>query len=36
MGLTKVLQALENLAEQLGLPGGLAGWRALAELMEDD
>ncbi len=36
MVLAKVLQALENLAEQLGLPGGLAGWQALAEQMGDD
>ena len=36
MGLAQVLQALENLANQLGLPGGLDGWQALAEQMEDD
>ena len=36
MGLAQVLQALENLADQLGLPGGLDGWQALAEQMEDN
>ncbi|MCA9982077.1 MAG: hypothetical protein KDD89_14635, partial [Anaerolineales bacterium] len=29
----QVLQALEGLAGQLGLPGGLAGWAALAQRM---
>ncbi len=34
IGLAQALQALENLAGQLGLDGGLAGWEALAKRME--
>ena len=30
IGYAQVLQALERLAGQVGLPGGLAGWAALA------
>jgi hypothetical protein len=34
MGLAQVLQALEGLAGQLGLPGGLQGWEELSRRME--
>jgi hypothetical protein len=35
MHLAEVLAALEKLAGQLGLPGGLAGWEKLAQQMEE-
>ena len=34
MGLAQALQALEGLAGQLGLPGGLQGWEELSRRME--
>ncbi|MBX3059227.1 MAG: hypothetical protein KF770_22390 [Anaerolineae bacterium] len=34
--LAQALQALAGLAEQLGLPGGLTGWAALAQQMRDE
>ena len=34
INLAQALGALEGLAGQLGLPGGLAGWAALAQQME--
>jgi tetratricopeptide (TPR) repeat protein len=34
IGHAQVLNALEKLAEQLGLPNGLAGWETLAQQME--
>lgn len=34
MNLAQALQALERLAGQIGLPGGLRGWAALAQRME--
>ena len=36
MNLAQVLQALENLALQLGLPGGLNGWEQLSQQMGED
>ncbi len=36
MNLAQVLDALENLAEQLELPGGIDGWERLAKQMEED
>ncbi|MBO8086508.1 MAG: tetratricopeptide repeat protein, partial [Marichromatium sp.] len=36
MGLAQVLDALTQLAEQLGLPGGLEGWETLAQRMNPD
>ncbi len=33
MNLAQVLQALENLAPQIGLPGGLNGWEQLSQQM---
>uniref|UniRef100_Q3AQG1 Uncharacterized protein n=1 Tax=Chlorobium chlorochromatii (strain CaD3) TaxID=340177 RepID=Q3AQG1_CHLCH len=33
IGYAQVLDALENLAPQLGLPGGLEGWEMLARQM---
>jgi tetratricopeptide (TPR) repeat protein len=33
MNLAQALQALENLASQLGLPGGLDGWEQLSQQM---
>ena len=36
MNLAQVLEALVGLAEQLGLPGGLQGWDALAKKMEEE
>lgn len=35
MGLREVLNALEGLAGQLGLPGGLDGWEDLAQRMDE-
>jgi tetratricopeptide (TPR) repeat protein len=35
INLAQVLQALEGLAGQLGLPGGLQGWVALAQQREE-
>ena len=35
MNLAQVLNALENLAPQLGLQNGLAGWEQLAQQMEE-
>jgi tetratricopeptide (TPR) repeat protein len=35
MNLAQVLQALEGLAVQLGLPGGLDGWEALARQVDN-
>ena len=35
MGLAQILEALENLAGQLGLEGGLQAWEMLAEKMGD-
>jgi tetratricopeptide (TPR) repeat protein len=35
MNLAQALQALAGLGEQLGLPGGLQGWDALAKKMEE-
>ena len=35
MGLAQVLEALEGLAGQLGLEGGLAAWVSLARQMDD-
>jgi hypothetical protein len=34
MNLTQVLNALEGLAGQLNLPGGMDGWEALARQMD--
>lgn len=34
MNLAQALQALSQLAPQLGLPPGLAGWEALARQMD--
>ncbi len=34
MNLAQALEALENLAPQLGLEGGLAGWEALANQVD--
>ncbi len=34
MNLTQLLDALEQLAQGLGLEGGLAGWERLAKRME--
>jgi tetratricopeptide (TPR) repeat protein len=34
IGLAQALQALEDLAPQLGLPAGLAGWEQLAQRMQ--
>lgn len=36
IGYAQVLAALEELAEQLGLPNGLEGWEALAEKLKID
>ncbi|MCF1183221.1 tetratricopeptide repeat protein [Marichromatium gracile] len=36
MGLAQDLDALTQLAEQLGLPGGLEGWETLAQRMDPD
>ena len=36
LNLAQVLDALGNLAEELDLPGGLAGWDALAEKIRDE
>jgi len=36
MNLAQALQALANLAPQLGLPEGLQGWEALARRMQDE
>ena len=36
IGLAQVLEALEKLAGQLGLEGGLAAWEALAQQQADD
>jgi tetratricopeptide (TPR) repeat protein len=36
MNLVQVLQPLESLAPQLGLPGGLDGWERLSQQMGDD
>jgi hypothetical protein len=35
MQLAQALAALEGLAGQLGLPGGLEGWEQLARRMDD-
>ncbi|MCP4288484.1 MAG: hypothetical protein GY792_29345, partial [Gammaproteobacteria bacterium] len=35
MQLAQALDALENLAGQLGLPGGLEGWERLAQQMDE-
>lgn len=35
MQLSQALEALENLAESLGLEDGLAGWEKLAESIKD-
>jgi butyrate kinase len=36
INLAQVLQALESLARQIGLPGGLDGWEQLSRQMEEN